>query len=203
MENVGISRRNILKAAAIGVGGVLISGTLAGCASDPASQINSANEQLINSLNLDETLLPIGSVVETEAGRYMIVGNKALWREGGFDAPLSVYDYYATRWPAGNITVYQEHVYSAVFNKEDINKVLFIGYFNDESQEFRDYIKGWDTTKLNDYQRGSGFRVTAGSSACETDTRARMEGKRSPEIYGEKGNEFNGGLLFSEEGDQQ
>lgn len=198
-ETEKISRRDIFKAAAVGAAGIAISGTLVGCASSPLDQINKANEEIINQLDLTQTRLPVGSVVETDMGRFMIAGQIARWMRDGYVGDTSIYDYYGVRWPGGFMTVRSEVLSAAVFNIEDINKVLFIGYTNDEDREYREYIQNWDVLSDDGVIKGEdGPLPIVETSSMVEEQNYRMAGKRSEELYGDRGNEFYGGLLYAD-----
>lgn len=198
-----LSRRSALKVglATLGVATVGVSATaLSGCSTNnPEEQINSANEELIGSINLNETILPLGSVVETAAGRFMVIGQFLFDQSelaGNYDV---YYDYYGTVWPTGVSRPGTESVLDYKFNKEDIKKILFLGRISEEEKDYRDYLQGRDIDSTG------ATKAETPAYAAEVDSQFgpaqdqlyRLQGKRSEELYGEKGNEFHGGLLKS------
>ena len=75
-------------------------------------------------------LLPIGSVVLLNDGekKLMIYGIKQFNKEANQE-----YDYVSCLYPEGNLTP----EYNFVFNHEDIEKIYFTGYVDDEFEIFR------------------------------------------------------------------
>lgn len=197
-ENKSLSRRDAIKAAAVGLGGIAIAGTLTGCQSSATDRIDQANKEIIDSLDLNETHLPQGSIVELTEGRFMIIGQKAFYRLEGIDGPISVFDYYGIKWPEGTFQVYSENLATVAFNTSAIKSVLFIGYVNDEDKDYRDYMKNWNVLEQDGYVQGSGTEVVLKSGGVEKEQQARLQGKRSVELYGEHGNEYRGGYLYGD-----
>lgn len=79
--------------------------------------------------------LPIGSVVLLKQGekRLMIYGRKQKDRETG-----TIWDYVACLYPEGNISMEQTYL----FNHEQIDRVYFIGYQDEDEIEFTEkYLK--------------------------------------------------------------
>ena len=76
--------------------------------------------------------LPIGSVVLLKNGkkRIMIYGRRQL------NADKVLFDYVACLYPEGNIN----DDYNFLFNNEDIDKVVFRGYSDEEDKEFIDLL---------------------------------------------------------------
>jgi hypothetical protein len=81
--------------------------------------------------------LPIGSVVLLEDGvkPIMIYGRK----QAQVDAELC-WDYIACPYPEGNLD--PEHTY--LFNNENIDKVLFVGFQTPQEFDLVDYIESLD-----------------------------------------------------------
>jgi len=77
--------------------------------------------------------LPLGSVVILNNGtkRVMIYGRKQTAIETGVE-----YDYLACLYPEGNI----DENFMYLFNNEDIKKVFFRGY---EDEEYSEYIQNF------------------------------------------------------------
>ncbi|MEH7013499.1 DUF4176 domain-containing protein [Neobacillus niacini] len=77
-----------------------------------------------------EKYLPIGSVVQLQGGtkRVMIYGRN----QQQIDTD-QVWDYIACLYPEGNIS--EEYMY--LFNHEQIDKVYFVGFQDEEEFEFR------------------------------------------------------------------
>lgn len=77
-----------------------------------------------------ENLLPIGSVVLLKEGtkKLMIIGIKPVTAE----KPDVIYDYIGVLFPEGFLS----NEYNFLFNHDDINDVVFIGYNNPEREEF-------------------------------------------------------------------
>lgn len=76
-------------------------------------------------------ILPLGTVVKLEKGDMllMIVGRAQLFNNEG---TIGYFDYSALAYPQG-VVAEQEF---AFFNDEDIDKILFEGYRNDQEIEF-------------------------------------------------------------------
>ncbi len=195
------TRRDAIRAAAV-AGGALALGGLTGCSGSTGLQkINEGNDEVIKGLDLANDVLPIGSVVELDGGRYMITRDCVFVRSTGSDGGVAtVYDYYGCVWPAGLLSSEVESYCSAAFNAADIKKVLFVGYADDESKDFRDYIKGYDPVS-NDpsrYTKGTSAKYLTAGSRLEKEQKYRLEGKRSEELYGSADNKFHGGLIYSD-----
>lgn len=195
-----MDRRQAVKAAAIVAGGLAI-GTLTGCSSQSATdRIDSANREIISNLDLSETRLPLGSVVELEYGNFMVIGQMAAWYSGASDE-YRCFDYYGIAWPSGACVVGSESSMCACFNASDVKNVVFIGLVNDEDRDFRDYAAGYDPVGREPvhHKRGDGAQLVTGASGLlAKEQAARMDGKRSEELYGAKGNEFRGGLVYAD-----
>lgn len=81
-----------------------------------------------------DKLLPIGSVVLLREGikKLMIIGIKPMKE----DEPEKVFDYIGVLFPEG----YLSSDYNFLFNHEDINDVVFVGYNNPERKTFIEYL---------------------------------------------------------------
>ena len=77
-----------------------------------------------------EKLLPIGSVVLLKEGtkKLMIIGIKPVTAE----KPNEIYDYIGVLYPEGFLS----NEYNFLFNHDNINDVVFIGYNNPEREDF-------------------------------------------------------------------
>lgn len=80
-------------------------------------------------------LLPIGSVVLLKEGtkKLMIIGIKPVSE----DNPNTVFDYIGVVYPEG----YLSNEYNFLFNHNDINDVVFIGYNNPEREDFIEFME--------------------------------------------------------------
>ena len=80
-----------------------------------------------------ERYLPIGTVVMLHEGEktIMIYGRQQLHTETN-----TVYDYVACLYPEGNI----DAEYTYLFNHNQICEVVYMGYVNDEEEEFLAFI---------------------------------------------------------------
>ena len=78
-------------------------------------------------------ILPLGSVVTLKRGdiKLIIVGRAQLFNNGG---TIGYFDYSALGYPQGVIAQSE----FAFFNDEDIEKVLFEGYRDEQEIEFAD-----------------------------------------------------------------
>lgn len=79
-------------------------------------------------------LLPIGSVVLIKEGqkRVMIYGRNQIQVSTG-----NMYDYISCLYPEGNI----DGNYTYLFNHENIEKVYFIGFQDEEELDFQEKLK--------------------------------------------------------------
>lgn len=82
-------------------------------------------------------LLPIGSVVTLKGGikKLMIIGVKMATQ----DEPDNFYDYMGVLFPEGFVGIQS----CFLFNHDDVNDVIFLGYNNPEREDF---IKAMDET---------------------------------------------------------
>lgn len=171
---------------------------LAWCATRSAEdKISEGNDEVIAGLDLTTDVLPIGSVVELENGRFMITCNSAL--TPNHDGTFKVFDYYGAAWPIGLQLVFSEVYSSAAFNASDIKKVLFVGLADEESKDFRDYVSSYDRVAYDPaiYSRGTEPKYYDVGTRIEKDLKYRLQGKRSNELYGTDG-KFKGGLICSD-----
>ena len=81
-----------------------------------------------------KNLLPIGSVVLLKEGtkKLMVIGIKPVSEAD----PDTVFDYIGVLYPEG----YLSNEYNFLFNHEDINDIVFLGYNNPERENFLDYL---------------------------------------------------------------
>lgn len=90
-------------------------------------------------------MLPIGSVVVLKGGKktLMIFGRKQLSTTNN-----KVWDYLACFYPEGSIGP----EYCFLFNEEDIDEVVFMGYSNDSNINFEQQLLGFENkeNKAND-----------------------------------------------------
>lgn len=197
-----ITRRQALKAAAIG-GGALAAAALTGCSggSTGLDKMNEGNSEVISGLDLAKDVLPMGSVVELEGGRFMVTCNTAL--TPNHDGTFKVFDYYGAAWPTGLQSVFNEVYSSAAFNASDIKRVLFVGYADEESKDFRDYVSSYDRVAYDPstYSKGTEPKYYDAGTRVEKDLKYRLQGKRSEELYGADG-KFKGGLICSDTGSE-
>lgn len=79
-------------------------------------------------------LLPIGSIVILKNGfkKLMIIGRKILQGKNE-----ELYDYLGCLYPEGDIG----EQYKFIFNHEDIDKLLFKGYEDEEEMAFRKILE--------------------------------------------------------------
>ena len=82
-----------------------------------------------------ENLLPIGSIVLLKDGtkKLMVTGIKPVSE----DNPDTVFDYIGVVYPEG----YLSNEYNFLFNHDDINDIVFIGYDNPERQSFIEFLE--------------------------------------------------------------
>ena len=86
---------------------------------------------MMNTEEIFNTILPIGSIVMTENGTtpLMIVGRASLFEQ---DDQTGYFDYSAVPYPQG-VTDGKEFIF---FNQEDVAHILYFGYVTAEEQEF-------------------------------------------------------------------
>lgn len=80
-------------------------------------------------------LLPCGSVIMLKGGvkKLMVIGIKVATDE----QPEKFYDYIGVLYPEGYIGAQS----CFLFNHDDINDVIFVGYSNPERADFMDFIE--------------------------------------------------------------
>lgn len=94
-----------------------------------------------------DKLLPIGSVVLLKGGtkKLMIIGIKPISEED----PDRVYDYMGVIYPEGFLS----DEYNFMFDHENINDVIFLGYNNPEREAFIEFIKeAYEKKKLSEIE---------------------------------------------------
>lgn len=86
----------------------------------------------------NKKFLPIGSIVMLEGGQMpvMIIGYTVVARDGS----NRIYDYNATFYPMGTI----DNSVVTPFNHKQIKEVIFYGYEDDLSKEYRENLKKAD-----------------------------------------------------------
>lgn len=95
-----------------------------------------------------EKLLPNGSIVLLKGGnkRLMIYGRKQIITDEGIEdmkargaevPEQSMYDYLGVFYPEGYMD--EEHTY--VFNHSDIIDIIFLGYEDEEEEEFQKILR--------------------------------------------------------------
>lgn len=79
-------------------------------------------------------LLPLGSIVVLNNGfkKLMIIGRKILQGKN-----KNIYDYLGCLYPEGDIG----DEYKFIFNHEDIDKIIFKGYEDEEENAFKEALK--------------------------------------------------------------
>ena len=192
-----VERRTLLAASLAAAGAAL----LGGCSrKTDVEKIAEANAAIIAKLDPAQTRLPLGSVVETALGRFMVAGHKCVLRKALADgtAVRKAFDYYGVAWPLGIEFPESEGLAGAVFNVADIASVAFVGLVNEEDRDMRDYISAWDITGSNpDVVTGAPMEWVRYSELRSLEQQLRLQGATCSELYGEG---FSGGLLFSSEG---
>lgn len=84
---------------------------------------------------MEEKFLPIGTVVELKgAKKNTMITNYFIYSKDGQEN--KIYEYGGCPLPIG----VQKDV-SLGFNHEDIEKVIYMGYIDDESKRFNEYLK--------------------------------------------------------------
>ena len=87
---------------------------------------------------IKEKYLPIGTVVEVKDAQIaLMVTGYCMKAQGEESDKEKIYDYCACPYPAG-IT---NSAINIVFDHDNIEKVLFMGYESDEYKELNDFIK--------------------------------------------------------------
>lgn len=93
-------------------------------------------------------LLPLGSIVLLDEGiqKLMIIGRGVIYadQETGLD---QFNDYMAVMYPSGmdpNATIF--------FNHEDIDKVIFTGYSDEDELRFQEIYQKWKDELVNNNQ---------------------------------------------------
>ncbi|WEV56408.1 DUF4176 domain-containing protein [Ligilactobacillus acidipiscis] len=83
-------------------------------------------------------LLPLGSIVYLEEGtvKLMVVGRGAVFDDDGSD---KYSDYVGVEYPSG---IDPEN--ALFFNNEDIDKVVFRGYEDEEEQRYLEVYQDWE-----------------------------------------------------------
>ncbi|GEN48303.1 DUF4176 domain-containing protein [Ligilactobacillus pobuzihii] len=84
------------------------------------------------------TLLPLGSIVYLEEGtvKLMVVGRGAVFNDDGDD---KYSDYVGVEYPSG---IDPEN--ALFFNNDDIDKIVFRGYEDDEEERYLEVYQNWE-----------------------------------------------------------
>lgn len=188
----------ITRRAAIVAAGAAAAAAATGCSGKTElEKMNESMGAIAAALDLSKTRLPLGSVVETAMGRFMITGHERSVREQGQDGEVEDhwYDYHAVAWPRGVAIAEMEHYSCALLNRGDIVSVLSIGLVDDEDRDMRAYFDGLDAAEMSPNPvRGKPMRMVGRSEVLVLEQQMRLQGARSEELYGER---FNGGLLYT------
>ena len=96
-------------------------------------------------------LLPLGSIVLLEEGlqKLVVVGRGAVYTDQVTEKDTFA-DYMGVLYPAGlnpETTIF--------FNHENIDKVVFEGYSDDEEERFLEVYQEWQTNLLKDFETRS------------------------------------------------
>lgn len=91
----------------------------------------------------EKNFLPIGTVVLLKGAKrkIMITGYLPIYKKKN-----KVYDYSACLWPIG----YLDSETMIAFDKEVIEKVCFVGYSNEEQQQFYETISSHDKNEVKE-----------------------------------------------------
>ena len=190
-----MTKGNMTRKAAIAVAAASLA-ALSGCSrKSEVDKIADANAAIIEDLDLSSTRLPLGSVVLTSMGRYMIAGHKCATRAE--DGSMYGWGYYGVAWPLGIQYPGSEGVAGVLMNVSDIAQVEFVGLVNEEDRDLRAYVDGYDLSAAAsaELKTASGMAPVRYSELKTLEQQMRMQGVRSEDLYGES---FSGGLLFSE-----
>lgn len=157
------------------------------------------NSKVSSSWDKNERL-PIGSVFTTQEGTWMVIGQKPVtYLTDDYEITKSeswTFDYYCVPYPEGCRTPYAEYENTALYNKSDIQEIIFIGKNDEADEEYRNWIENYDTTvanpqSVNSHKSGSLFT----GAPCVVEQQLRMQGKNTTDIYG---SDYNGGILGTE-----
>ena len=177
------------------IGAAALAAALAGCAQKGAVETSEeANARLCAETDAGSVRLPLGSVVETGFGRWMIAGHNPTALSDGDPEKRLAYDYYGLCWPRGVDFPGSEVMDCALFNKADISSVRHVGRVDDEDKVFRAYADAFD---FGSYSSEVAFDGPVGPASDIAKTgleqQMRLQGKLSNELYGDN---FDGGLLY-------
>ena len=197
------TRRELI-GGAIGLSAALATGcALSSCSSDPVKDAMEKNANLVKQVNKETQRLPIGSVIETSIGRWMIIGQRPLlYVDDELNSTVAenkcwLFDYYCVAWPAGNRIVADGCSNYAYFNVSDIENILYVGLINDEDKDYRNWIDStYDPYKYNpitEDAHSTGVLYTSSPALVEQVVRAKQT-TSSQELYGDC---LDGGYLCS------
>jgi len=98
-----------------------------------------------------EKVLPLGSMVYLKEGslKMMITGRSIVVQPKGKDKPL-LFDYSAVSHPVG----YMSDNKLFYFNVENIDRVIFEGFSNEDDERFMEVAKEWQKKNADEYERG-------------------------------------------------
>lgn len=100
-----------------------------------------------------DKLLPIGSIVYLNRGRQkLMILNRGPQAE--IDNQLNLFDYSAIPFPMGMIP---EQV--TFFNSEDIDKVVFEGYSDEDEDKFQEIYQQWLETEGGNIPKGNIMKI--------------------------------------------
>ena len=157
------------------------------------------NQKVSSSWDKNERL-PLGSIISTNDGKWMVIGQKPVtYVDGNFNLQIEeswTFDYYCVPYPEGCRSVYSEFENTALYNKNDIKEVLYVGKIDSEDQEYRTWIDNYDTSINNpgsDQSHASGAFYP--KAPCIVEQLLRLQGKTTSDIYG---SDFRSGELGSD-----
>lgn len=191
MNDKAVTRRAALALAAASASAVV----LGGCSrKTEVEKIAEANAAIVAELDLNATRLPLGSVVLTSMGRYMIAGHKCVSRAE--DGSAYGWAYYGIAWPLGIQFPGSEDLSGVLMNVSDIEAVEFLGLVNEEDRDLRAYVDGVELADMvnGELKTASGMTPVFYSEIKTLEQQMRLQGVRSEDLYGES---FTGGLLYS------
>ena len=189
------------------IGGAALFGTasmLSSCSGDIVEKAMKANEELVKQVDKNAQRLPLGSIIETELGRWMIVGHRPiLYMDDNLNATVDenkcwTFDYQCLAWPAGNRILGDGCSHYAFFNIGDIQKVLYIGLINDEDKDYRNWIdNSYNPYKYNPITEEEHYTgvLYATSPALYEQLYRLKQNLLSQDLYGDC---FDGGILCTD-----
>ena len=166
-----------------------------------SSLAQSSNAQSAKEWNKEERL-PLGSIFTTADGTWMIIGQKPVsYVNDDFEVQSAeswTFDYYCVPYPEGCRSVYTEFESTALYNKSDIQDVLYVGKVDEQDEEYRTWIDNYDTSINNpDSETTKASGALYPQAPCVVEQNLRKQGKTTYEIYG---NDFTSGELGTDLG---